>query len=184
MWEKHILIRTDNVTAKAYLNRQGGTRLQVFRLEAIQLLQWAELHLQCCQSRACGRPGQFSGRLAEPEDPRPVRVDVKQGSFPTDKSKAQACGSGSLCYHSEHTGPKVYVKNKVAIGVDAVSWDLPQHMLPPPAVATIDPEDYGSQSEGHSGGFILAVGELGFRTFFTSPPRPCGILFYTPTQGC
>lgn len=41
----HILVRMDNTTAKAYLNRQGGTRSRTLMGEASRLFQWAERHV-------------------------------------------------------------------------------------------------------------------------------------------
>lgn len=41
----HILIQTDNTTAKAFINRQGGTKSRGLMREASSLLQWAEVHL-------------------------------------------------------------------------------------------------------------------------------------------
>ncbi|XP_034258760.1 uncharacterized protein LOC117655422 [Pantherophis guttatus] len=40
-----VLIRTDNVAAKAHINRQGGTRSKALMREASRLFRWAESHL-------------------------------------------------------------------------------------------------------------------------------------------
>lgn len=40
-----VLIRTDNVTAKAFINRQGGTRSKALSREASLLFAWAEDNL-------------------------------------------------------------------------------------------------------------------------------------------
>ncbi|XP_032092319.1 LOW QUALITY PROTEIN: extracellular calcium-sensing receptor-like [Thamnophis elegans] len=42
----HILVLTDNVAAKAHVNRQGGTHSKALRKEALRLGHWAERHLQ------------------------------------------------------------------------------------------------------------------------------------------
>lgn len=41
----HVLIRMDNVTAKAFINCQGGTRSQILSRETTLLFAWAEKHL-------------------------------------------------------------------------------------------------------------------------------------------
>lgn len=40
-----VLVRTDNISAKAYFNNQGSSRLSAPQKEAMKLLQWAESHL-------------------------------------------------------------------------------------------------------------------------------------------
>ncbi|XP_060546629.1 uncharacterized protein LOC132711500 [Pantherophis guttatus] len=42
---KHVLVLTDNVSAKAHVNRQGGTRSRSLFHESLQLGLWAETHL-------------------------------------------------------------------------------------------------------------------------------------------
>lgn len=44
--DKHVLVLTDNITAKAHINRQEGTRSKSLILEAKRLGLWAERHLQ------------------------------------------------------------------------------------------------------------------------------------------
>lgn len=39
---QHVLIRIDNMTTKAHVNREGGTRSQPLIIEAERLLAWAE----------------------------------------------------------------------------------------------------------------------------------------------
>lgn len=41
----HILVQTDNTSAKAFINRQGGTRSKGLMKEATSLFLWAEKHL-------------------------------------------------------------------------------------------------------------------------------------------
>lgn len=41
----HVLVRMDNLAAKAYLNNQGGLRSKTLHSVAHKLLIWAELHL-------------------------------------------------------------------------------------------------------------------------------------------
>lgn len=43
---RHVLIRMDNVAAKAYLNKQGGTRSSQLHKEALLLFAWAEEYLE------------------------------------------------------------------------------------------------------------------------------------------
>lgn len=45
----HVLVRTDNVTAKTYFNRQGGTRSAQLSKEVSLLMTWAEQNLQACK---------------------------------------------------------------------------------------------------------------------------------------
>lgn len=42
---KHVLLLMDNMTAKAHVNRQGGTRSRRLMIEAQRLLGWVESHL-------------------------------------------------------------------------------------------------------------------------------------------
>lgn len=41
----HVLIRTNNVMAKAFINRQGGTRSRTLSWEAALLFDWVEVNL-------------------------------------------------------------------------------------------------------------------------------------------
>lgn len=43
--DQHVLVLTDNITAKAHVNRQGGTRSRDLMLEASVLGTWAESNL-------------------------------------------------------------------------------------------------------------------------------------------
>ncbi|XP_034289304.1 uncharacterized protein LOC117675085 [Pantherophis guttatus] len=43
---RHVLVRTDNVAAKAHVNRLGGTRSRHLMQEAERLGSWAEAHLR------------------------------------------------------------------------------------------------------------------------------------------
>lgn len=47
---RHILIQTDNVAAKAHVNKQGGTRSSRLHKEALLLLAWAENHLEAIRA--------------------------------------------------------------------------------------------------------------------------------------
>lgn len=47
---KSVRVRTDNTTAKAYVNRQGGTRSKRLRAEAMVLMGWAEQNLGSLQA--------------------------------------------------------------------------------------------------------------------------------------
>lgn len=40
-----MLIRTDNILAKAYLNNQGGSRFSTLHREVIRILTWEEKNL-------------------------------------------------------------------------------------------------------------------------------------------
>ena len=42
---QHVLVRTDNTAALAYINRQGGVRSQSLHHWATRLLLWAESHV-------------------------------------------------------------------------------------------------------------------------------------------
>nr|XP_056702553.1 UPF0606 protein KIAA1549 homolog [Euleptes europaea] len=42
----HVLVRTDNTTTKAHINKQGGTRSSSLHLEAIAIFSWAQIHLK------------------------------------------------------------------------------------------------------------------------------------------
>lgn len=42
---RHVLVLTDNISAKAHVNREGGTRSHPLMLETEKLFRWAERHL-------------------------------------------------------------------------------------------------------------------------------------------
>lgn len=41
---RHVLIRTDNISAKAYVNKQGGSK-SLLNKEALKIMQWAEANV-------------------------------------------------------------------------------------------------------------------------------------------
>lgn len=43
---KHLLVRMDNVAAKAHINKQGGSRSSILNKEALLILQWAKVHVE------------------------------------------------------------------------------------------------------------------------------------------
>lgn len=42
----HVLVRTDNIEAKAHINNQEGSKSSQLHKEAQALLCWAEIHLK------------------------------------------------------------------------------------------------------------------------------------------
>lgn len=40
-----MLVRTDNIATKAYINGHGGTRSSALNREVAMLFSWAEVHL-------------------------------------------------------------------------------------------------------------------------------------------
>lgn len=47
---KHVLIRTDNMTAKAHVNKQGGTRSSRLHKETLLLFRWVESHREAIRA--------------------------------------------------------------------------------------------------------------------------------------
>ncbi|XP_058049297.1 uncharacterized protein LOC131203279 [Ahaetulla prasina] len=71
---QNILILTDNVAAKAHVNRLGGTHSQPLLQEAVQLGLWAEAHLRSI------RASHISG-VANTQADWLSRVSVDQGEW-------------------------------------------------------------------------------------------------------
>ncbi|KAK5883801.1 hypothetical protein CesoFtcFv8_020091 [Champsocephalus esox] len=67
LWNHHVLIRTDNKTAAAYRNRQGGVRSAQLLDTARRLLCWARTHI--LSIRAVYIPGELNrGAASCPEE--------------------------------------------------------------------------------------------------------------------
>ena len=47
----HVMVRSDNTTVVAYLNRQGGTRSPALHRKAMEILLWADSHLASLKAR-------------------------------------------------------------------------------------------------------------------------------------
>lgn len=45
-----MLIRMGNMTAKVYVNRQGGIRFYVLNAETEEIMTWAEHHIKSIQA--------------------------------------------------------------------------------------------------------------------------------------
>ncbi|KAK5932172.1 hypothetical protein CgunFtcFv8_003898 [Champsocephalus gunnari] len=58
LWNHHVMIRTDNKTAAAYINRQGGVRSAQLLDTARRLLCWARTHM--LSIRAVYIPGELN----------------------------------------------------------------------------------------------------------------------------
>lgn len=43
---QHVLVCTDNMTAKAYVNQQGRTRIRTLNKEEACVIQWVEIHVK------------------------------------------------------------------------------------------------------------------------------------------
>ncbi|XP_042315084.1 uncharacterized protein LOC121926295 [Sceloporus undulatus] len=71
---KPVLIRTDNITAKAHVNRQGGTRSRVLMKEAQLLLTWSETNLLSLRAE------HLQGQLNSKADWL-SRTDIDQGEW-------------------------------------------------------------------------------------------------------
>lgn len=53
----HVLVLTDNTSAKAHVNREGGTRSRVLMSESERLFSWAEaIYCRCVRIIFRGRP--------------------------------------------------------------------------------------------------------------------------------
>ena len=78
---QHVLVRTDNVTAKAYINHVGGTHSPILNSIALAILKWYLDH----DSRVSPGSGEFSGRQGVQADRRPVQLDASPTSFQAHK---------------------------------------------------------------------------------------------------
>lgn len=101
-----VLVCMDNVSVKAYLNNQGGSRSIALQKEANRLLKWAESHL--ISIRADQRSGEHSSQLAQQGVDPPRRMVVKARALHTDSTLSWASDGGPVCVQQQSLTPTFF----------------------------------------------------------------------------
>src|SRR4029434_5224115 len=106
---QHVLVRTDNTAALAYINRQGGVHSQSLHHWAPRLLLWAARHV--LSLRAVHIPGHlnYGADLLSRGDPRTDwrrLVSTPSGDRPDLGAFVQGAG-GPVCEQTEYLLPSL-----------------------------------------------------------------------------
>ncbi|XP_053114316.1 uncharacterized protein LOC128328210 [Hemicordylus capensis] len=149
---RHVLIRTDNVTAKAHVNHQGGTRSRALMKEADLLLAWAEIRV-LLESRASQRPGECAGGLVKPPMDGPVGVCLAAGSLRLDIRQVGSSTRRSVCVSVQQQTSKVFLQALLSpsggggcTSVSVASWS-------PLRLSAIScPESFSAKGQDGEGG--------------------------------
>ncbi len=113
---QHVLIRTDNTSVVAYINRQGGVRSKALCKQAAMLLLWADSRL--LSIRATHIPGLLNRRgrhaFKEENSSRGMEVTPRVGS--DDLEPLRGSRSGFIRYERECTLPVVLLSVPLPVG--------------------------------------------------------------------
>lgn len=106
----HVLIHTDNMTAKAYINRQGGTRFRKLNKEAAEIIIWAESHLKSLQAvHIPGLSNVLADRLTKT---RRERMVLTQRSFQHDMHQVWDASGGPICDQPQQADQEFFLQTQ------------------------------------------------------------------------
>lgn len=103
-----MLVRTDNVMAKAFIN-EGGTQLSALSIETASLFALVETNLHLIKTAFRG-PGQCRDRLTEQEAAHRDGVAVEPTCFPVCDLEIWHPSSGPDCVSRKHAVAQVLHK--------------------------------------------------------------------------
>ena len=104
---QHILVRTDNTTAKFYINHIRGTHSPTLNAIALSIWNWClERHLHLSAEYLLGVENQIVD--AESTLGRPLRLDASSTGVQADKQLNGSTGCGSHCVQANAPITKVF----------------------------------------------------------------------------
>ena len=108
----HVLVRTENTTALAYINKQGGLRSPQLHRLAHKLILWSSANL--LSLRATHVPGVMNhgADLLSRGPPSLLRVETSPGGDGTDSEPLRVPVSRPVCLQGEHTMSPVLLSER------------------------------------------------------------------------
>ncbi|XP_070582571.1 uncharacterized protein [Erythrolamprus reginae] len=104
---KHVLVLTDNVATKAYLNHQGGYQVTTPHAGGFSPLHLGREESAIVISRAYRRSGQHSGRLAEQNHARPNGMEAGLATIPDDHGALRHASGGHVRNAQQCATPQI-----------------------------------------------------------------------------
>lgn len=162
LMDSHILIRTDNTSAKAYIINQGGSRSSKLHKEALKTLHWVEANVQSMSAKHIKSISQHPSKLAEQATLTGGRMVSQQGVVPVNYETVRNSDFLPLHIPSQQPGTEVLQQILSPQGVKDRCSD--GTMAPGPTICvSADPtssqtlaQDKGPKGTDVSGGTILA----------------------------
>ncbi|XP_053138354.1 uncharacterized protein LOC128339002 [Hemicordylus capensis] len=165
-----VLVKTDNTTAKAHVNRQGGTRsLSLFR-ESVLLLTWAETHLNSLAAHHVkGDLNSIADWLSR-EDLLPGEWSLNSSTFDQLVSRWGGPPSRPVCHPPQREGGDLHHQVSLLLSLGngrSLLQVAPRAPLclpanPSPGQSALTDKIYESGS--HHGGSLLAQAPLVHRS--------------------
>ena len=150
-----ILVRTDNISTRAYINHFGGTHSWQMNHLAMQIWKWC---IERLDSRASPRCVESRSRRGVKNNKRPLRLDAPPTFVLTDQGEDGSPRSGHVCILS-HTptptllqleaGPSSGNNRCICSRLESFSGVCKPSVVPPPAYTC---EDSMGESQGGPSG--------------------------------
>lgn len=126
--DQHVLVQTNNTSAKAYVNGWGGDQSPC-RAHGGSLGGGPP---KISKSSSHPRTGEHLGGEIELRDhEQPQQMDATQRCIYDDLQKVQKARAGPLCHRAQSSCSRVFLEGSksLAVGTDALIFSWPQHLL-------------------------------------------------------
>lgn len=128
---RSVLVRTNNISAKAYLNNQGGSQSSALQREAMKLLHWAESHLDSVGAEHIKGTTNIQVDWLSRQQILPGEWCLKRDPFQLVQGTFGPVAVDLFAFSSSHQLPRFFTRywHRRTEGTDALISAWPQELL-------------------------------------------------------